>query len=626
MNQQTIQKSKSIHKSVRLMIVLAVVAGLLLAGYFFILSPMLEDEVVAETVVCTPIWESEVESSNGRVLMYPHYERSAIRRVTINNPDNAKFGQQYVSWGFYKYEGPEENEDNLVPGTFYLTNYEYAPFDNTALSNVVVGSGYTLAITRVEDHCNDYSRYGLDYATPEEAVSVTIDVVHTDEATGATENRTYTYYVGDKTPSGSGYYVRVVGEDKLLSTGETRERDSVYILSPNNLEAALLSSPVELVTPSLTLPYDSSAGQLLKSFSIWRYEDQYLDVKVGEDGKEEIILRPAIELKPLNEATDPFAQYAGLSVYYMTSHPGYYASTRFETLVSLFADFQGSEVMELAEKLVDEDGEYYYDFSDEIFEKYGLGETQRKYAMQYTIAYGEEGIENYVFFSELMEDSYYYAYSLPYNTICKVSVEDAYFLQWEDQAFIMNQLVYLGIDKCDSVKVSGSFFDLGVAGAGREGLQEINETYQLTGTGTNLVIKTADGKTLNTTEFREFYQVLISVANRGKVSEEDAKAAMEKAPVATFEVSTRRRVAYKVDENGVSTGEEDYVLESVTKKYRFYTLTEGRLFCTIEDINEKGESAGEVGSFYVLSSRLDQVFAATQDLRDGLDVDEHQRY
>ena len=622
MNQQTIQKSKSIHKSVRLMIVLAVVAGLLLAGYFFILSPMLEDEVVAETVVCTPIWESEVESSNGRVLMYPHYERSAIRSVTINNPDNAKFGEQYVSWGFYKYEGPEENEDGLVPGTFYLKNYEYAPFDNNALSNVVVGSGYTLTITRVEDHCNDYSRYGLDYATPEEAVSVTVDVVHTDEATGATENRTYTYYVGDKTPSGSGYYVRVVGEDKLLSTGETRERDSVYILSPNNLEAALLSSPVELVTPSLTLPYDSSAGQLLKSFSIWRYEDQYLDVKIDEDGKEQIILRPAIELKPLDEATDPFAQYAGLSVYYMTSHPGYYASTRFETLVSLFADFKGSEVMELAEELTDSTGETYYGFSDETRKKYGLGYDELAYAMNYNY----QGIDNYVYFSKLMEDSYYYAYSVTFNTICKVTLEDAYFLQWEDQAFIMNQLVYLGIDKCDSVKVSGSFFDLGVAGAGREGLQKIDETYQLTGTGTNLVIKTADGKTLNTTEFREFYQVLISVANRGKVSEEDAKAAMEKAPVASFEVSTRRRVAYKVDENGVSTGEEDYVLESVTKKYRFYTLTEGRLFCTIEDINEKGESAGEVGSFYVLSSRLDQVFAATQDLRDGLDVDEHQRY
>lgn len=613
MNQQTIQKSKSIHKSVRLMIVLAVVTGLLLAGYFFILSPMLEGEEVVETAVCTPIWASEVESTNGKVLMYPHYQRSEISSITINNPDNAKYGQRYVSWGFYQYDGPEENEYDLVQGEFYLINYEYAPFDSSALSNVVVGAGYTLAITRVEDHCDDYSRYGLNYETPEEALSVT---------TVTMDGNTYTYYVGDKTPSGSGYYVRVVGEDTLLSTGETVERDSVYILSPSNLEAALLSSPVELVTPTLTLPYDSSAGELLKSFSIWRYEDQYLEVSTDENGKTQTTLRPAISLKPLDESTDPFAQYAGLSVYYVASHPGYYASTRFETLVSLFADFQGSEVMELAEEMTDEDGETYYGFSEETRQKYGLGSNQLAYAMNYNY----QGINNYVYFSELMEDSYYYAYSVTFNTICKVTVEDAYFLQWDDQAFIMNQLVYLNIDKCDSIKISGSFYDLGVAAAGREGLQEINESYQLTGTGTNLVINTADGLTLNTAEFREFYQVLISVANRGKVSEEDAEAAMQNAPVATFEVSTRQSVKYKTDASGTTTNEVDYTLESVTKKYRFYTLTDGRLFCTIEDIDAEGKSAGEVGSFYVLSSRLDQLFAATQDLRDGLDVDEHQRY
>lgn len=625
MNSQTKQNSKSIHKSVRLMIVLAVTFAVLLAGYFFIV-PLFEEEVTTETVVCTPIWESEVESANGKVLMYPHYQRSDISKITIHNPNNAKFGEQYVTWGFYKYQGPEENEDDLYPGEFYLQNYEYAPVDSNALSNVVVGAGYTLAVTRVEDHCDDYSRYGLDYATPEDAISITVEVELVDEETKEVTKKTYTYYVGDKTPSGSGYYVRVVGEDKLLSTGETKERDSVYILSPNNLEAALLNSPVELVEPTLTLPYDATANGLLKSFNIWRYEDRYLDVEKQEDGTEKEVLRPAIALRPLDEETDSFAQYAGLSVYYVASHPGYYASTRFESLVSLFKDFHGTEVVELAQEMIDENGEPYHYFTDETFEKYGLGENQRKYAMQYTVDLGEEGVPSYVYFSELMEDSYYYAYSLNFNTICKVMVEEAYFLQWEDQAFIMNQLVYLNIDKCDSVKISGSFFDLGVAGAGREGLQEVNESYQLTGTGTNLVINTADGVKLNTKEFREFYQVLISVANRGSVSEEDGKEAMKNAPVATIEVSTRRRVVYKTNDKGVLTNEEDYVLESVTKKYRFYKLTDGRLFCTIEDIDDQGKSEGEVGSFYVLSSRLDQLFAAAQDLRDGLHIDEHQRY
>ena len=190
----------------------------------------------------------------------------------------------------------------------------------------------------------------------------------------------------------------------------------------------------------------------------------------------------------------------------------------------------------------------------------------------------------------------------------------------------MNQLVYLSIDKCDSIKISGSYYALGVDDNDRSGLQEIDETYQLTGTGKNLVINTADGVTLDTAEFREFYQILISIANRSAVSDEDAAQAMQNAPVATIEVSSRRNVVYKTDANGNSTTEVDYVLESVTKKFRFYQLSDGRLFCTIEDINADGTSSGEEGSFYVLSSRLEQLFVATQDLREGLAINEKDRY
>ncbi|MBQ8287516.1 MAG: DUF4340 domain-containing protein [Clostridia bacterium] len=613
MTSQAIKKSNTVKKSIRLMCILAAVFVVLLAGYF-IISPMLEDEeAVAEAVVYDPIWESEVASTNGRVLMYPHYERTSIKMISIHNPDNAVYGQQYVDWGFYQYDGPEENENDLIPGDFYLINYEYAPYDSTMLSNVVVGAGFALSTSRVEDHCDDYSRYGLDFADPEDAISVTMET---------TDGKTYTYYVGDKTPSGSGYYVRVAGEDKLLSTGETMERDSVYTLSPNNLEAAILSSPVELVTPTLTLPVDTQTAGLFEAFYIWRHEDEYIYEHENEDGTVSQKYSPAISVKPLNQSKDPFAQYAGLSVYYAASHPGYYISTRFETLSSLFADFKGTEVMELASLITDAEGESYYGFDDATREKYGLGADQIKY----TVRLVSQGIENDVYFSELQEESYYYAYSLVFNTICKVTVADAYFLQWEDQAFLMNQLVYLGIDKCDSIKISGSYYALGVDENGRTGLQEINETYQLTGTGNNLVVNTADGVTLDTAEFRELYQILISIANRGKVSDEEAAEAMKNAPVATIEVSSRRSVVYKTDSNGNSTNEEDYVLESVSKKFRFYQLSDGRLFCTIEEINADGTSSGETGSFYVLSSRLEQLFVATQDLRDGLSINEKDRY
>lgn len=608
---QTAKKRSSLKKSVLLMIILGVVFALLLVGYFAVLRPLLKEDEAPEVATYPPIWESEVESINGRVLMYPHYERSQINKITVHNPDNAKFGEQYVTWGFYKYNGPEENEDGLVPGDFYLQNYEYAPFDSNGLANMIVGAGYTLATARVEDHCDDYSRYGLDFATPEEARSVTMET---------TDGKTFVYYIGDQTPSGGGYYARVVGEDTLLATGEKMERDSVYILTPTNLTSSILLSPLKLITPTLTLPFDSQSTELMQSFRIWKNEPQYIvDVK-EEDGTVTQKIKPAIYLKPLDPAKDPFASFAGMGIYYSVSHPGYYSSIQFEGLTSLFTDFVGTEVVELGTLMKDDEGEDYYGFTDEIRKKYHLDNPH------YTMCYQYQGIDNYVYFSPLQEDSYFYAYSLTFNTICKVTVEQAYFLLWDDYAFLQNQLVYLNIDKCDSLKITGSFYDLGVLNPDHKGIRDVNETFQLTGTGHDLVINTADGKTMNTDEFRDLYQVLISIVNRGMVSDADAEAAMKGDPIATLTVTTRRTVMYKLDENGKTTAEVDYVLESVTKNFRFYELTNGRVFCTIEQVDAEGKSSGESGSFYVLASRLEQLLAGVIELKNGGDVNEHQRY
>ena len=615
-------KSKTIKKNIWMMSALAIVACLLLGAYFVVDAMLGTDVVVAESVVYQPIWASEVEGINGRVLLYPHFERSSITKISIHNPNNAAYGQQYVDWGFFCYDGPEENENDMVPGDFYLTGFEYATVDETMLSYVITGAGYTMTTARVEDHCTDYSRYGLDFEDPSELPSVTLEAQIKDEAGNVTDTVTYTYYIGDKTPSGSGYYVRVAGKDKLLSSGKTVERDSVYTIAPSNLESAILQNPVELVKPMLTFPVDTQSAQLFDAFYIWKYEDKYLQESTNEQGEKVQSYAPAISIKQVNQANNPFAQFAGQSVYYAPSHPGYYISSRFESLSSIFADFSGSEVMELATLMTDSDGEEIYSFDDTTRRKYGLANDQIKYAMRYD--YLE--IENYVYFSELQEGSYYYAYSVVFNTICKVPLDKAYFLEWEDQAFLVNQLVYLNIDNCDSIKISGSYYALSVDGSGREGLQKIEELYQLTGTGKNLVITASGGKQPDVNSFRDLYQVLISIANRGAVSEEDAAEAMKKDAVATIEVSTRKRVVYKTDANGNTTTEKDYELESVTKKFRFYELSDGRLFCTIEEIKADGTSSGESGSFYVLTSRLEQLFKAVQDLRDGKVVNEKDRY
>ena len=87
---ETAKKKSALKKSVLLMIILGAVFALLLVGYFVFLRPMLQEDEVTEMVTYPPIWASEVESINGRVLMYPHYERSQINKITVHNPDNAK--------------------------------------------------------------------------------------------------------------------------------------------------------------------------------------------------------------------------------------------------------------------------------------------------------------------------------------------------------------------------------------------------------------------------------------------------------------------------------------------------------------------------------------------------------
>ena len=141
-----------------------------------------------------------------------------------------------------------------------------------------------------------------------------------------------------------------------------------------------------------------------------------------------------------------------------------------------------------------------------------------------------------------------------------------------------------------------------------------------------MVVTNSNGKTLDTAGFRNFYAVMINLVGHGTVTEEEAEAAMKNELMCTLSVTTRKKVIYKTDENGATTSEVDYVLESVTKTFRFYKLTDGRVLCTVEQIDAEGKSSGENGSFYVLTSRVEQLLAAAANLNDGETVDYLQRY
>jgi hypothetical protein len=601
----SIKKKSFLMRQKNIIIGLVITFIVLLGGYLFIVRPLLQDDQTGSTTNVELIWEEEVQGTGSTLLLFPHTVRTQIQKIDIHNPSNAT---QYVDWGFFYNEEADET-NQLEADTFYLTDYEYAPYDDTSFSYLITAAGYTICSSRIEDHCTDFSKYGLDFDDLSEATYFRVTT---------RDQVTYTVIIGDQLPSGSGYYVRSYDEDVNLQTGETQLRDSVYVLTDVYVSDTLLTSPLSLVTAYLTYP--TSSSDQLDAFALWVDEERYYSNRLDadgnqvydEDGKKVITWSPAIYAKPLDmDSQDPFFVFSGMSTYYLVNPSGYYASTELEDLFSIFEEFLGDEVLELGKTIIDEDGESYIGFEDEVFQKYSLDNPY------YTLFYRYNDIDNYVYFSKLQEGSYYYAYSVNFNIICRVNLTTAYFMDWDLNTFVFSGIFYLQINNCESIEVNGSYYDLGIDNEYRVGLQDVNYKFQLEGTGSDLaVVEKNTGSNLDTKNFRQFYKMMLQTYIRDELEDEVSIS----DPFATFRVVTRETVVYKTDSDGNDTDEVDYIRSSVTRIYRFYEVTNGRSFCTVESIDEDGNSGGESGAFYCMTSSIEKILASAIDVVNGVTI------
>lgn len=571
-------------------------AAILLAVYFAVIKPLTDDDdktPVGNSVRL--IWKSEIPYATNSMLLYEHIDSNTIQSIDIHNPNNAeKYGEQYVDWGIYRFKG-EDPDGNLNDGTLYFKDYEFAPSDPTRLVYLTNACGFAVSNSRIEDHCTDYSRYGLDYKNDEEAIYFVVT---------KTDGASYKVYIGDRLPSGVGYYIRVVGKDISLETGEEMERDSVYV-SNSLLEDTVLTCPQNLTTPYLTYPVDPNISS---TFDYFMFIDHELD--------------RTISFLPIKSQKDPFMVFKGLSIYYAVSPEGYFSSTSFEGVFSLFQDLQGTQVLELATPQISkEDGEEYLGFDDEILNKYFPD------GGRYSVTFRHAGVDNDILISSLQENSYYYVYSMVMNTIVKVSYETIYFLSWEPETFIGREVVNLNIDSCESITIEGIYKDLGIDFPGREGVQNVNETFRLDGTVRGLTVTAMNaGKTVNTDNFRQLFRQLISMYVREELDEDQVKEALKGDPMATIEVVTREKTVYKTDENGKDTAEVDYTVASVTRIFRFYRLTNDKCLVTTESIDEDGISTGENGSFYIMTARVEQILSGTISVLEDITINGNDRY
>lgn len=219
-------------------------------------------------------------------------------------------------------------------------------------------------------------------------------------------------------------------------------------------------------------------------------------------------------------------------------------------------------------------GEFVCEYN--VSQKENYNELMQSYGFDkpaYEISYTFMGHDSLILFGNKLNDSdAYYVYSPYTDIIATLSVEKVPFLRWSLMDFVSKEIFQRDIKRVNSITLS---FD-GEA-----------HTYVLSGEGDNLLV-TDNGKPVDTKNFRQLYIMLLGIRIQGFA---DSSVNTSSLPC----VFTMQIVP---DSNK-------------TVEYKFYSLSTGRLFYTIDGI----------GEFYVSREYIDFVIDGVKKLASGKEVD-----
>ncbi len=375
------RNKSSSKKQLRTIIILLVAVIAAVCLYLFVVTPIINyvEETSKEEI---ELLDGEALGTNDRILIFEHCERKDIGEIFVHN--------EFGDYSFYY-----DSED----GEFFVKGHEYAPYNKELFSSLVVDTGHTLTMERVTIDCEDMSEYGLN----EDKDLPYFTVTTRPDKEGNT--RTHTVYIGNLTPSATGYYVRY------------EDRNAVYTL--NAVIADTVLAPVEnLITPILTLPMNSNDYYMLKDFMVADREDVLIAITyLTPDEKEKEAMNSAYKmLYPANYTVN---------------------STSYAEILKTLQNFQGTHTVALAP-------------TDEEIELYGLADPA------FSLSYTYEGIEQTVMFSEKNENGNYYAASLLFNLIAEVDGDSMAWLEWSLIDWVDPPIFMMNINNIKTITVKGT--------------------------------------------------------------------------------------------------------------------------------------------------------------------------
>lgn len=524
--------------------VIAVLALALIISYFAVFRPMMEDGGESSSGDEITVLPGEVKGAGSTIYMYEYMASGSISRISVEN-------------GHGGYTLTRLNSES-----FYLDEDENATYDAYMFASLVVATGATVTSTRVvPEHSAsaypdsvDYGNYGLD----EESMTARYTVTSND-------GKSYTVRIGYQVASGEGYYACVEG------------RNAVYILA-NDLESTVLGTVESIVTPNVVYPMSSSDYHTADYFTLWHGGEHFISIHYvatrSEAEKYAAISNYLMTHEQgisaydvANAITDKkLGALLGIDLLPYTYTPAIdeYAGV-LETLVTV----QGTETVAIKEKGADS-------ISLEQLWAYGIDPEVPAHELFYTY----QGVDNYVIFSELQKDGYYYAYSAMYDIVVKVSAQDFSFLEWDFTLWVEPAFFQKNINNISEVAVKTDLID---------------HTYTLEGVkqedGTTSLTVRGNGTLLDTENFRQLYKVALTRKFRGAYTLDTPD---ESTLWMTLRITTTA---------------------GVTTEYKFYRVSTQNLYMTIN---------GE-GEFYALHSTMKKLESDSVKVMAGEAVEAYDR-
>ncbi len=398
------------------------------------------------------------QSSN---TIFPMILKQNIKEIKIHNETG--------DYGFYQEKGE-----------FYITGYEGTPYESSYFTMLVSAVRDTRYRSVVTDNPENLAQYGLDKLADPDYFEIT-DI----------SGNSYKVYVGDRAPTGDGYYA-------MLETKPT-----VYMLD-TSLEYTKRSIE-SYVTPIFSFPMNEKDYFYAEKFTLSVEGEPYISVGFMDEQK--------------RSAT-------ASTTYYEMLVPANYvpSSSNYDHILQAFTEPNGIETVAF--------GNVAKDTMDKaILAEYGLDKPK------YEIYYRYSGLDNYIYVSEQNEDGSYYAYSPMFNIISKVSAEKFDFLSWRFIDFIDKPMFQKNINDMKTITIEAPDF---------------RESYTIAGADKELgVVPGISGIPFDATELESFKQLYIKLLS---LSLEDYAETTEGGEwIMSFTALTRNGIEYKYDFYAYST-------------------------------------------------------------------------